>query len=211
MTLYSIVLSTDLLGVDHKSLVARVQNNTLPQSKDTVVIYRLVTSENVELNHFLGIRNGKDDSTAPNKSVRGKTFLYEGEGILGSFTITLYEDKTFTYYEGMASSYLGMGTWSQEGDVVTLTDDTQSGYGLINHFRLEGNDLIFIEEDSANFIYVKVRNGDEFHWTGEAFKPINEADEQLQRGDIKNLSLNDVIILSQKGHDLTWADASGEL
>ena len=48
VTLFSIVLSTDLLGVDHKSLVARVQNNTLPQSKDTVVIYRLVTSENGE-------------------------------------------------------------------------------------------------------------------------------------------------------------------
>ena len=46
VTLYSIVLSTDLLGVDHKSLVARVQNNTLQQSKDTVVIYRLITSEN---------------------------------------------------------------------------------------------------------------------------------------------------------------------
>lgn len=48
VTLYSVVLSTDLLGVDHKSLVARVQNNTLPQTEDTVVIYRLVTSENGE-------------------------------------------------------------------------------------------------------------------------------------------------------------------
>ncbi len=206
VTLYSIVLSTDQLGIDHKSLVARVQNNTLLQSKDTVVIYRLVTSEDKELNRYFSSNNGGNDDSIADNSVHGKTYLYDGEGILGSFTITLYDDKTFTYYEGMASSYLGMGTWSQEGDVVTLTDDTQSGYGLINHFRLEGNDLIFIEEDSANFIYVKVRNGDEFHWTGEAFKPINEADEQLQRGDIKNLSLNDVIILSQKGHDLTWAD-----
>ena len=49
VTLYSIVLSTDLLGIDHKGLVARVQNNTLPQIKDTVVIYRLVTSENGEV------------------------------------------------------------------------------------------------------------------------------------------------------------------
>ena len=206
VTLYSIVLSTDLLGVDHKSLVARVQNNTLPQSKDTVVIYRLVTSENVELNHFWGIRNGRDDSSATNKLVRGKTFLYEGEGILGSFTITLYEDKTFTYYEGMASSYMGMGTWSQEGDFITLTDDKQGGYGLINHFILDGNDLVFIEEDSTNFIYVKVKNGDEFRWTGEAFRPNNEIDNQLERGDRKNLSLNDVIILSQKGYNLTWSD-----
>ena len=49
VTLYSIVLSTDLLGIDHKGLVARVQNNTLPQIEDTVVIYRLVTSENGEV------------------------------------------------------------------------------------------------------------------------------------------------------------------
>lgn len=206
VTLYSIVLSTDLLGVDHKSLVARVQNNTLPQSKDTVVIYRLVTSENVELNHFWGIRNGRDDSSATNKLVRGKTFLYEEEGILGSFTITLYEDKTFTYYEGMASSYMGMGTWSQEGDFITLTDDKQGGYGLINHFILDGNNLVFIEEDSTNFIYLKVKNGDEFRWTGEAFRPNNEIDNQPERGDRKILSLNDVIILSQKGYDLTWSD-----
>ena len=48
VTLYSIVLSTDQLGIDHKSLVVRAQNNTLPQSKETVVIYRLVTSENGE-------------------------------------------------------------------------------------------------------------------------------------------------------------------
>jgi len=48
VTLYSIVLSTDQLGIDHKSLVVRAQNNTLPQSKETVVIYRLATSEKGE-------------------------------------------------------------------------------------------------------------------------------------------------------------------
>ena len=77
---------------------------------------------------------------------------------------------------------------------------------MINHFILDGNDLVFIEEDSTNFIYVKVKNGDEFRWTGEAFRPNNEIDNQLERGDRKNLSLNDVIILSQKGYDLTWSD-----
>ena len=107
----------------------------------------------------------------------GKTYLYEKEGIMGSFTITLYDDGTFTYYEGMASSYLAFGTWKQEGDTITLTDDGHGGYGLVNHFRRDGDDLVFVEQDSDNFVYVKVKDGERFHCTGEAFKQNNGAEE----------------------------------
>ena len=133
----------------------------------------------------------------------GKTYLYEKEGIMGSFTITLYDDGTFTYYEGMASSYLAFGTWKQEGDTITLTDDGHGGYGLVNHFKRDGDDLIFIADDSDNFVYVKVQDGERFHCTGEAFK---QADAPAQLGGNQTLSLNDVIMLSQKGYDLTWSD-----
>ena len=138
--------------------------------------------------------------------VRGKTYVYENEGILGSFTITLYDDGTFTYYEGNASSYFGVGTWKQDGNLITMTDDGEGGYGLVNHFTLDGNDLIFIEQNSYNFVYVKVKNGEKFHCTGEAYKQSNVFETLLYHGGDQKLSLNDVISLSQKGYELGWSD-----
>ncbi len=138
--------------------------------------------------------------------VKGKTHVYENEGILGSFTITLYDDGTFTYYEGNASSYFGTGTWKQDGSTITLSDNEIAGYGLVNHFKLDGTDLVFVEQNSSNFIYVKVKNGEKFHCTGEAFKPIDVVDTLMYHGGDQKLSLNDVIILSQKGYELGWSD-----
>lgn len=138
--------------------------------------------------------------------IAGKTYVYEGEGIMGSFAITLYDDGMFTYYEGMASSYIGVGSWEQDGDAITLTDDGHGGYGLVNHFKLDGDDLVFVEQDSANFVYVKVKDGEKFHCTGEAFKQNDGVDGSVQIMPSKKLSLNDIIMLSQKGYDLTWSD-----
>ena len=138
--------------------------------------------------------------------VSGKTYVYENEGILGSFHITLYNDGTFTYYEGNASSYFGVGTWKQDGDLITMTDDGEGGYGLVNHFTLNGNDLIFIERSSSNFIYVKVKTGEKFYYTGEAYKPNSVTGELTYLGGDQKISLNDVIMLSQKGYELTWSD-----
>lgn len=138
--------------------------------------------------------------------IAGKTFLYENEGIMGSFSITLYEDGTFTYYEGMASSYIGIGSWEQNSDTITLTDDVDGGYGLVNHFKFDGETLTFVEKGSDNFIYVKVKDGEKFHCTGEAFKQNDSVSGTVQIMPSQKLSLNDVIILSQKGYDLTWSD-----
>lgn len=138
--------------------------------------------------------------------IAGKTYLYDGEGFGGSFTITLYEDGTFTYYEGMLSSYIGTGSFMLDGDTVIMTDDGHGGYGLVNHFRHDGDDLVFVEQDSDNFVYVKVKDGEKFNRTGEAFKQNNGADGTVQIMPSQKLSLNDVIMLSQKGYDLTWSD-----
>lgn len=51
-----------------------------------------------------------------------------------------------------------------------MTDDGHGGYGLVNHFKLDGDDLVFVDKDSANFVYVKVQDGEKFNCTGEAFK-----------------------------------------
>lgn len=111
----------------------------------------------------------------PKTDIAGKTYLYENEGIMGDFTITLYEDGTFFYYEGMASSYFGAGSFIMDGDILTMTDDGHGGYGLVNRFRRDGDDLVFIEQESDNFVYVKVKDGERFHCTGEAFKQNNES------------------------------------
>jgi len=107
--------------------------------------------------------------------IAGKTYLYDGEGFGGSFTITLYEDGTFTYYEGMLSSYIGDGTFMLDGDTVVMTDDGPGGYGLVNRFRRDGDDFVFVEQGSDNFVYVKVKDGEKFHCTGEAFKQNSAA------------------------------------
>ena len=135
---------------------------------------RYVVSDEEFKDYLSRICAGGDVSSADN-AVAGKTYLYEGEGFMGNFTITLYNDGTFTYYEGMASSYIGIGSWEQNGDSIILTDDGHSGYGLVNHFRCDGNDLVFVEQDSNNFVYVKVKDGERFHSTGETFKSDNRA------------------------------------
>ena len=99
--------------------------------------------------------------TAGNVPVSDRLYTWEHDGFGGDFTITLYADGTFSYYEGMLSSYIGAGTWTEENRIITLKDNT--GLVLVNHFRFDDGDLIFMEENSDNFLYVDVRNGDRFH------------------------------------------------
>ncbi len=97
-------------------------------------------------------------------------YLYEGDGFGGDFTITLRADGSFTYYEGNLSSYIGAGRWSVSGDILTLKDET--GVSKVNHFRMEGNDLIFQAKGSTNFIYVKVADGAVFSKNSEVSDPF---------------------------------------
>ena len=91
----------------------------------------------------------------------GRTYVYEKEGAGGSFTITLAEDGAFQYYEGYLSSYVGMGVWSLEDNVLTLTEG-DSGYGWVNRFAADRGGLTFLAEGSDNFLYVKVKDGERF-------------------------------------------------
>lgn len=91
----------------------------------------------------------------------GRTYVYEKEGAGGSFTLTLAEDGTFQYYEGYLSSYVGMGVWSLEDNVLTLTEG-DNGYGWVNRFTAARRGLTFLAEGSDNFLYVKVKDGEKF-------------------------------------------------
>ena len=89
-------------------------------------------------------------------------YVYEKEGFGGPFTIALYPDGTFQYYEGYLSSHMGLGTWAVEGDTLTLREDEESGYGFVNRFTVTPEGLMFQAGGSDNFLYVKAADGDRF-------------------------------------------------
>lgn len=94
--------------------------------------------------------------------VTGKTYIYEKEGFGGDFTIQIEKDGTFSYYEGALSSYYGTGKWTLDSDILCLSDDVQMGYPFINYFKVDGNDLIFLSENSSGFTYIDVLEGEKF-------------------------------------------------
>ncbi len=111
---------------------------------------------------------------SPHADIAEKTYLYEKDGFGGSFTIQLRDDGSFTYYEGMLSSYIGIGSWTLVDGIVTLSDDDDVGYPLVNRFRVDGEDLVFIAEGSSNFVYIDVSDGQRFSPTAQQETIISE-------------------------------------
>ncbi len=94
--------------------------------------------------------------------ISGKTYCWEREGFGGDFCIVLHEDGTMSYYEGLLSSHLGMGTWTLEKGILTITEGEKTGYAAANRFRVEEDAIVFLAEGSDNFLYLKVTDGDRF-------------------------------------------------
>ena len=133
------------------------------------------------------------DSVAARETVAGKTFIYTGETFSkmenDPFKITINEDGTFSYSESLFSSYLGYGTWEIQDGILVLKDDERIGYSIQNSFRIDGEELVFMEEGSSNFIYVKVQDGERFvsgsgHKPGDQIKELPwECYEQIYDGN----------------------------
>ena len=97
------------------------------------------------------------------------TYKYDGEGFGGDFTITLDADGTYTFYEGLLSSYKGMGTWYIAYDAVYMNEG-DAGFDLSFRFGIEGDSLIYLAGGSDAFPYVELPD--------EAlFVRLNEADD----------------------------------
>ena len=82
------------------------------------------------------------------------------------FTITINPDGTYTYYATMLSSYIGMGNYTFEDNVITLIDEkipTLSG-SLTCTFKFEYRDgkLIYLATESDAFMYINPPDGAEF-------------------------------------------------
>ena len=99
-----------------------------------------------------------------------KIYIYEKEGCGGDFTIEIKADGTFYYGEGVLSSHLGMGEWSYSDGMLELKEKTARFNGTVEmtyvvvtfNFSVAKNTLIFEENDSDNFRYVKVKDGEKF-------------------------------------------------
>jgi len=114
---------------------------------------------------------GAPEQSYTAEDIAGKRYVYAGEGFASDFTLSLYADGTFQYYEGMLSSYIGMGAWTLNGDVLTIKDGsmgrlqpdgTWEYYNRVNRFRVEKDRLVWLAEGSDNFLYVDVEDGEAF-------------------------------------------------
>lgn len=96
-------------------------------------------------------------NTVKAEDLAGKSYVYEKDGFGGDFVISLKEDGSFTYYEGSLSSYIGTGDWTVKGDTLTLQEKTQHVT-----FRVDGEELIFQYDESGNFLFIDVLDGEKF-------------------------------------------------
>ncbi len=82
---------------------------------------------------------------------------YQRPGFGGEFYIKLSEDGTYHYYEGLLSSYIGIGKWTLEDDILTIYDADR-----IYRFRIKEDCLVYLKDQSAEFIYEHLNDGAEF-------------------------------------------------
>ena len=170
---------------------------------DSKILYSFSVPENASYAEIKNIVEADGWLLAPDTlfavaDISGKTFVYEKDGFFGTFAITLNEDGTFSYYEGAASSYIGRGKWECQGDIITLTDDVSDSYPFVNRFQIAGDDLIFIEKESSNFLYIKVKDGERFHWDGTIYS--NEASD-IEETPATPVEPADLIAIADLDHD----------
>lgn len=128
----------------------------------------------------------------------GWVYQYEKDGFGGDFTVSLEADGSFMYYEGGLSSYIGIGSWELDGSILTLRDDTTMGYPFVNRFEVKDGSLIFREEGSTNFLYLKVADG-------ERFSPVRRTEaEDTPQPDENKLVEPEAVLTGPDGSPLSF-------
>ena len=125
----------------------------------------------------------------------GKIYRYSGtdpeKECWTGWCISLYDDGTYTWYEDLTSSYLGIGDYTIEDDVLTLIDDTSAGCDKrVNRFRMEGDNLYYIADGSDNFRMHTLEDGEAFIMDDPAYL-YGEAD--YLKGGYVTVSLPGVV------------------
>lgn len=96
------------------------------------------------------------------------TYVRENQNDIMPFSITLNEDGRYQYFECGISSHIGMGGYTFKDNIVTLVDGNIPGVNgsltCTYKFRFEDGKLIFLAEESDDFMYIKLPDGAEFKW-----------------------------------------------
>ena len=130
------------------------------------------------------------------------TYEYNEESgfVLADFKVTFREDGIYEYYEGPLSSYIGIGTYSIENDILTMKGDADAGNNSLHRFRIKGKRIYFMEKESDNFTYIKVKDGQSFVLTsavgedsssGENFSSSESAGEEIQSTQIPEVETSE--------------------
>ena len=102
-------------------------------------------------------------------------YVYEKEGFGSDFIIKLNRDGTFRYTEGSLSQYSGLGTWTQEDDILALTDKPAANPDLAfyNEFRVEEKAIVWLAENSTGFLHrnASLEDGARFFYRGSEESP----------------------------------------
>lgn len=102
-------------------------------------------------------------------------YIYEKPGFGSDFFIKVNCDGTYTYSEGSLSSYFGIGTWTLEDDILSLTDNPTTSMAFYNEFRVEEDALVWLSENSTGFLYrghVPLADGARFLYRGNEETPM---------------------------------------
>ena len=116
------------------------------------------TESGISIEETADINESESDREIKNM-IGGNSYVWEKEGFGGYFVITLVKDGTFSYYEGMLSSHIGLGNWTVKDGILTLTEKNNKRTYL---FSAQNDALVFIGEGSDRFVYVSVMDGDKF-------------------------------------------------
>ena len=96
------------------------------------------------------------------------TYVQESSIVITDrFYITLSPDGTFQYLETGFSSHVGVGDYSVDGNIITLTETIakidNDGTNRIYKFKYQDNKLIFVKSESDEFLYVDLPDGAVFN------------------------------------------------
>jgi len=94
--------------------------------------------------------------------IANKLFIYEKENALGVYDISFGDNGKYYCHQGHFDAACDWGTWNISGDTVVLT-----GQFGTNRFSFKDNALIYIEEGSDGFNYVKPKDGEKFNLAPE--------------------------------------------
>ena len=125
-----------------------------------------------------GTESGKETEIY---SASGRHYaLQYGDSMIDTLTIAVSPDGRFTYYESMYSSYIGRGTWYQEGDKLYLTDTGTRASRYV--FLVEADGIRFVASESTDtFFWANLPDGAKIPLT---MIEVNPSQEEEQIGQL---------------------------